>query len=300
MKPDRTTSAHFRKVSGALFAVAMAACGLTVAGSSSSPPDASAPDDAGADIAVEEHDAGRDSAGDAADGNESDAGVEEAGFECPDASATFASGTLRVPPIATAVTVDGDLSDWKCARFFSFDRTTAGATLLDPNVPNAYSFAVAWDSSYVYVAVRATDPPPLEGNVTPEIYKNDAIEVYLGGDTMFDGSYSSIDHQWVVDWANRTRHYQRGAGSAVSAGFTSMVKTTATGYEVELRVAASEVGRASLTPSTKLGFAFAGADSNGTLQTTWMLWFRPNVACDAGCCQIPCDTRFFGDLLLVP
>lgn len=132
------------------------------------------------------------------------------------------------------------------------------------------------------------------------MYKNDAMEIFIGGDTVFDGSYSNIDHQFVIDWANRTREYRNDPGRVPVSGFSSAVKLTPTGYQVETRVAATELGRTSLTAGTKLGFSIANDESNGTDQAAWMVWFHPNLGACGNCCNSPCSTRYFGGLALQP
>ena len=79
------------------------------------------------------------------------------------------------------------------------------------------------------------------------------------------------------------------------------MKKTATGFDVEMRIAATELGRTSFAPRTKLGFAVAGDDSDGTVQETWMVWYKPPVAaCGETCCEVYCNTRYMGDLVLAP
>jgi hypothetical protein len=274
---------------GAVAVFAVAACGLDVMGRAE--PDTATPD-AGRSIPKEAPPKPPADAGPGADG----------AVGCPPA-ATFTNGELTARPAATAVTIDGDLSEWQCAQFFTFDATTAAMVIGVKDIPNRYSFAVAWDASYVYVAARVMDPPPLEGNATgDEIYSNDAIEVYLSESARPDGTYGPNDHQWVVDWANRTQVYQGTSGAEPSAGFTSMVKPNATGYEVEVRIAASELGYEKLTADTSVRFAIAGVNSKDATQSTWMVWHRaagPDCT-DSVCCNAHCDTRFMGGLVFGP
>jgi hypothetical protein len=289
-------------------AAGMAACGVTLIGGTDSetnnaPPssvvDGSSPptnplDDAGNPIIVSN------------DGSvtTNDGGVDGGGGSlCPSPSTTFTNGRLTVPPAASAITIDGDLKEWQCAKFYSFDKNNAAVHEgTDKNISNAYAFAVSWDTAYIYVAVRVTDPTAKEGNTTPNVFNNDGVELYLGGDAVWSGTYTSKDHQWVVDWSNRAREYQNDNGEAPSGGFKSAVTTTTspTGFHIEMRVAASELGRTSFPLNDKLGLAFVGLDSDGTNRSSWMLWYRPAIACGGGCCQIWCNTNFFGELVLGP
>jgi hypothetical protein len=252
-------------------------------------------DDGANDAGSDANDAGSD----ASDAGAKDASDASADAGCPTASATFRNGTLTVPRAARTLTIDGDLSDWSCATFFHVDKTNAGAILpTGVVIPNKYDFAVAWDSSYVYVAAHMIDPVPYEGNVTPEVFNNDAMEIFIGGDTTFDGSYSAIDHQFVIDWKNRTREYKPSVSKVPVAGFQSAVMKTPDGFVVEARIAANEIGHASLTAGTKFGFSIAGDESDGTNQFGWMVAYQPDSGCINTCCNAPCSTLFFGGLVL--
>jgi hypothetical protein len=280
------------------------ACGLAITGTGASPDGAPGSDAALPDALGSDGGGGGGSDG-AADGSGGDASPTDAGSDavadCPDASTTFASGTLTVPPAAAPVSIDGDLAEWKCARFFTYDAGTAAVVSDAVSASNVYSFAVAWDPSYVYVAAHVLDSSASRGTYTgAENYKNDAIEVYLGGDSTYTISYTSKDHQYVVDWANRAWDYTPSGNGAPPSGFTSAAKSSAAGFDVELRVPASEVGLGTLAASTKLGFAFAADEHNGTNQHGWALWYAPTVSCNSGCCQVWCDARYFGGLLLGP
>jgi hypothetical protein len=278
----------------------LAACGIDAVGSRVIDGDASVDastnvDDAAVDGSIA--DAGEtDASSDAGTKSDADASV----VACPDASTTFTGGTLTIPKAAQAVTLDGDLGEWSCARFFSYDAGTAAVVDAVVNGANVYSFAVAWDSAYLYVAARVKDATmPRGDNTGSQIYKNDAIEVFFGNDSPYTSTFSSRDHQYVVDWANRAYEYQPTGGNVPPAGFVSAAKSSATGFDVELRVPASQLGVGSFSASMTLGFAFAIDECNGANQHGWALWHRPTgISCSTGCCQIWCDARYFGGLVL--
>jgi hypothetical protein len=275
----------------------MAGCGLSVQGVSEPPPQK----DAGADPGK----------GDAPTAiprpAERDAGTAdtEAGLPpgCPAPSGS-SGGELTIARLAKPVTIDGDLGEWGCASFFRFDRTNAAMIVGDGNVLNAYGFAVAWDVQAIYVAAHVMDPDPREGtNQTDLVFKNDSVEVYLAAsDDLQTATYGDDDHQWVVDWANQSRTFRNGAGSAPSAEFRSAIKSTGPAtYDVEIRIPATDTGRPKFAAAQRLAFAFAAGDSDGAdRQTTWMTWHRPNLACSTGCCNVPCDKRFLERAVLAP
>ena len=275
----------------------LVACGLDVTGTSTAlAPDAGPSPGRDASTGADAADVGDDAPND-------DAGVGLDAGSCADAATarfTSTTGTLEIHPAPRAVTIDGELGEWACTKFFTFDRTSAAEVHGDAGIPNTYSFALAYDATKLYVAVRATDPQLL-GDVTPDVFQNDAVELFLGGDAVFDGTYDAADHQYVVDWKNRSRVYQNNGGAPASGAFASAVRQTTTGYVVEASIGASEVGRAAYTSGASLGWGIAGDNSDGTMQTTWMNWWKPSAAaCVGGCCSIWCNTLLYATLSLGP
>ncbi len=276
----------------------MAACGLDLAGALTIGPDGSAPDASQLDSSVAE-DAPFDTSStdlDAGASGDADATTDA----CPTTTTTFQNGTLSIPPKAKPVTIDGNLDEWSCAQFFTYN--AASAAVVDAVMPaaNTFSFAVSWDSAFIYVAARVKDATmPRGGNTGTIIYQNDSIEVYLGNSSPYTIAYSAREHQYVVDWANRAHVYQVTSTNPPPPNFSSAVTATASGFDVELRVPASELGVATLTAPMTLGIAFAANEHNGAQQHGWALWHRPSgVACNSGCCQIWCDARYLGGLVL--
>ncbi len=278
----------------AIGVAAVAACGLSVTGTQPA-----AGVDGGGPPAPLATGGGDDASADIPPSND-DAGVGGLDAGCDAEAATYSAGTLRMHPAVHPVAVDGDLSEWACAKFFTFDKTSAAEVQGDNTIANSYSFALAYDANKIYVAVRAKDAPPLLGNVTPDVYNNDAIELFFGGDATFDGTFTTSDHQYVVDWKNRTAEYHNTAAAAPGAAFVSAVTTSTTGFVVEASVAASALGRASFASGNKVGWGIAADDSDGSKATTWMNWYKPAVSSCSGCCENYCSTLFYATLSFGP
>jgi hypothetical protein len=151
--------------------------------------------------------------------------------------------------------------------------------------------------------------PNVGGGNTTDPYTNDAIEIYLRGDTTPTGDYTSIDHQYVIDWANLVLDYgpsQTDAGQPNPPGVTSAV-TVAPGlnsYVVEVKIVLSVLGQTSLAPGQLLGIDFGVDHGQGTEATrSFLVWWMATHAAPqcstpkcTGCSpdQPYCDTLDFG------
>ena len=118
-------------------------------------------------------------------------------------------GTVVAKQVSGPIVIDGDLSDWGCPKFASLTPSNAAKVL--PRTSGATvtvtgEFAIRWDATSLYFAVRVTDGN-VGGNNATDPYLNDAVEIYLAGDTTLTGDYTNIDHQYVVDYKNLRTDY---------------------------------------------------------------------------------------------
>jgi hypothetical protein len=235
---------------------------------------------------------------------------------------TPTAGVLVAPQAGGPITVDGDLGDWGSTAFTLVDSSDA-ALIMGPNgtctaanatskclVPNGESaeFAFLRDSTNLYIGARVT-VPNVGGASTTNPYTNDAIEIYLRGDAFPTGDYTTLDHQYVVDWQNLVFDYgpsQTDTGLANPPGVTSAVKVASgnNGYVVEVKVALSELGQPSLAPGQMLGLDFGVDHGQGTEATrsflVWWMAMHATPPCATPKCtgcspdQPYCDTLDFG------
>lgn len=251
----------------------------------------------------------------------SDSGVDAADDgatnPCPEQA-----GTIAAPEATGVITIDGNLDDWGGPVFTLVEPGNAGL-ILGPNgtctasnaasqclVPNGETAEIALlrDSANLYVGVHVT-VPSVGGTSTTAPYLNDAVEIYLRGDAQATGNYTSIDHQYVIDWQNQVFDYgptNIDNGQQNPAGVTSAVKVDAgnVGYVLEAKIALSALGQSALTPGQKLGFDFGVDHGQGTGATRSLLvwWMATHSAptCSTAKCtscnpdQPYCDTLDFG------
>jgi hypothetical protein len=247
----------------------------------------------------------------------SDSAQESAATPCP-----TTSGVLAMPTAPGPITIDGDLGDWGSPAFTLLDANDA-ALIMGPNgtctaanatskclVPSGETAEVALlrDSANLYVGVRVT-VPSVGGTSTANPYTNDAVELYLRGDPVATGDYTSVDQQYVIDWQNLVIAYgppSVGTGQTNPPGVTSAVKVAPSnkGYVVEVKIALGEVGQISLAPGHTLGFDLGVDHGQGTAATRsflvwWMATHAPPQCMTAKCMnctpeQPYCDTLDFG------
>jgi hypothetical protein len=234
------------------------------------------------------------------------------------------AGVLIAPQASGPITIDGDLGDWGTPEFQLLDAGDA-ALIMGPSgtctaanatsqclVPNGETaeVAVLRDAANVYFAFRVT-VAGVGGFSTTDPYTNDAVEIYLRGDPTATGNYTSVDHQYVIDWQNLVLDYgpsQTDTGQVSPPGLTSAVTVGAgmNSYVVEVKVALSALGLTSLAPGQKLGVDFGVDHGQGTEATRSFLawWMATHAApqCTTPKCtacspdQPYCDTLDFGVL----
>jgi hypothetical protein len=231
-------------------------------------------------------------------------------------------GVLVAAQAPGPITIDGDLGDWGSVAFTLLDASDA-ALIMGPNgtctpatataqclVPAGESTEVALlrDSANLYLAFRIA-VPTVGGGSTTAPYTDDAVEIYLRGDPVATGDYTSVDHQYVIDWQNMVVDYgpsQTDTGQTSPPGVTSAVQVS-TGddsYIVEVQVALTQLGQTSLTPGQMLGLDFGVDHGQGTEATrSFLVWWMAMHA--APVCTTPkcmgcspdqpyCDPLTFG------
>lgn len=227
---------------------------------------------------------------------------------CPEPAPN--AGNIVASKTTSTITLDGVLDDWGCTPFVHVSQATSAYT--QTNGANASTlaadFAVTWDDQYLYVAVRVTDAA-VQGSDPTNPFLNDAIEIYVAGESAANGDYSAADHRYVIDHQNLAVDYSyMGTPPMVPSppGFLSAAQNTDTGYAIEARIAASALGATALASGKAMGFDLAIDDGDGQTQAITMVWAlttSDSCACQRCCCLAPsplpfCDTRRFGRLTL--
>ncbi len=178
--------------------------------------------------------------------------------------AVLVAAWLGAPP-----TIDGELNDWS-SSFFGADKVVAGASHWTGVDDASGKFALGWDSTYLYLAVEATDDKYVQVASGANIWMGDEVELQFDGDLAADyytASLSADDTQLGLSLGNfgsipaqSYRWYpqsQRGPLASVNVAG----KVTPEGYDVEARVPWAAFG---VTPAEggRYGFALSISDDD--------------------------------------
>ena len=214
-------------------------------------------------------------------------------------------------PSGTAKKIDGKTDDWGCEPPLLLDATTAKLK----SGPDGGVFAVSaqvrieWDATALYFLAEITDPT-VDGDDPNAPWKNDSIELYLGGSPVPTGNYGALDHHYIIDHKGLSQESSPPSPpSSTPAHLHYSVKVNPGGYVVEARVDAVALG-APLLAGKKLGFDLLLNDGiNEAFYLIWALSSHGDCgACTGGCCcstggkwDFPsCDRLRFGGLTLRP
>ena len=130
----------------------------------------------------------------------------------------------------TAPTIDGNLNE----SFWNLNKPIAKVTTGTLN--NTETFAVVWDNTNLYIAVKVIDATITTTNANP--YDNDAIELYFDMDHT-SGAYDATCFQWIKVEGS-TSIWQKLGTAAGGTTTTSQVKSASQlitgGYTMEFAI----------------------------------------------------------------
>lgn len=216
---------------------------------------------------------------------------------------TGTPGSLVARKVASAPSIDGDLSDWDTC-FFAIDRNNA-YSVRDIAGTGAYpsgEFSVVHDGAKIYVAVRMAKVDALGGATGTSLFLNDAAEIYFDTDGVLAQDYTSDAMQIIVDHTGKHQGFRNQATVD-----TPLVKSAALSagekITIELEVTPSTFGRT--TFANPIGFDVALDNGDGSNQLTQIVWFQKcrkssGCGCTDGNDSPYCDGRQFGSLMLEP
>jgi Carbohydrate family 9 binding domain-like len=230
----------------------------------------------------------------------------------PDPSAAPAACVIGTPPV-----IDGDLADWPAARFTQTVTHASAGTYQAGAWTGSFStddadcsaeFALAWDASFLYVAVRAFDQtrasPP-----TPNDWEVDSLELYVDGLHDRTDAYGADDHHFILRTDGTGHDYDTsGAGHALPA---DLVRAVGAGdgvradWSLEAAIPWSLLGGAAPAAGRVLGFDVQMNDDDNPIRagdTHWLIWRVATTTCDcwspASTCYPACNTKAFAALQL--
>ncbi|MBI4979438.1 MAG: carbohydrate binding domain-containing protein [Spirochaetes bacterium] len=196
------------------------------------------------------------------------------------------SKSVRLPSIFAgkrAVTVDGDLSDWKGAAKMLMSEDNLSADFSGGKIQHtgpddvSASAAAAWDNEYVYIAVKVTDDNHFTGegeetrfwmHDSVQLYfdmANDAGKTYDGNDASYSVGINKAGAAVAFLDKNPTGRYV-GAANA-DKGIDGDVKTawqkTASGYIIEMAFPRAALPYLEFREGYVFGFSLLVNDNDG-------------------------------------
>lgn len=178
------------------------------------------------------------------------------------------------------MSVDGNLSEAAWQNFTNVSKTIVGT----PNNTGT-SFAVTWNSTYLFVGMRVTD-----GNLFNEstnAWDDDAFEIYIDAENNGGTAYGTNDRQFVKEWNSTTIWEKNNRTTGVLHAWAAITG----GYTLEVAIPWSNFGITAPAAGLTIGFDIANDDDdNGAARESQRMW-----AGDNDNWQYP---RNFGDLIL--
>ncbi len=171
-----------------------------------------------------------------------------------------APGTLTANKTASAITVNGQLTETAWALNQTVGKTTTGT----PN--NNVTFGVLWDNTNLYIGAKVLDANLFADS--PDAWNDDAIEVYIDANNNKLTSYDGADNQ-IIKGYNKSTVYTKVAISGLQHAWAAI----SGGYSVEMAIPWSQLGISAPAAGTTIGFDLGyddddnGADRDG--QAVW-------------------------------
>lgn len=201
-------------------------------------------------------------------------------------SAAIATSLYSQTPVVNAkkrtaaININGNPNE----SIWEFTNSVAKPIVGTPN--NTVSYAVLWDSLYLYIAVKVTDGNKYNDSSNP--WDDDATEIYIDADNNGGTSYGVNDRQFMKEW-NSSSIWEK---SNKTTGVLHRWSNITGGYAMEIRIAWSNMAIVNPGPGFTIGFDIANDDDdNGSTRESQLMW-----AGDGNNWQYP---QNFGDLVLV-
>jgi hypothetical protein len=175
-------------------------------------------------------------------------------------NATDPAGMITCYKAPGAITVDGSLTEagWNITRGFS--KITTGLN------NNTATFGVLWDNTYLYVGAKILDANLFSDS--PNMWDDDAIEIYIDANNNRSATYDGKDNQILKSY-NNSGVTTQFALTGLQHGWASI----AGGYTMEFAIPWSQLGITSPAAGLNIGFDIGNDDDdNGGARDGQMVW----------------------------
>jgi hypothetical protein len=172
----------------------------------------------------------------------------------PSPTATFAVRSVTSRNLATAPTVDGNLSEWTQPELAEVKSGTADTIRFQANPTTADLSATVrsfWDGDYLYLAAAVSDDAIYSDS--DQVWNDDSVEFGIDGANDQVGSQAD-DHQFTVSASGKLTNFGTLLPPEVLASFKVGVKQRTGGYDIELAIPESYLAAGGFIEGKILGF----------------------------------------------
>lgn len=179
----------------------------------------------------------------------------------------LAGENLQIPSTKAMPTIDGIIdATWGAAPSTSIEHILVGNTPASSNI-SAY-FKTLWDSTGLYVLAVVTDDVKIKDSESNEVWKDDAIEIYLDINNDKLTSYGATDYQYTFRWNDPVMY------GNPSNGIEFKMNGTTAGYILEVKFPWNTLGVQNPKQDDLLGFDIhVQDDDNGGDRDNKIAWF---------------------------
>jgi len=198
---------------------------------------------------------------------------------CPSGQTCCCFNAAIAYKTSSPITIDGDLNEWGSALTYEVTHFARGST------ENNISFKTLWDDNKLYVAFEVIDDSLISDS--PELWKDDSVEVYIDGLNDKSGPYGSDDKQYIISINESIVDY--GVGKT-QKNFPLDIVEIGNGYIVEIAIPFSDIGITAIDNKI-IGFDIGmNDDDDGESWDGQLIWYAYTSGWN--------DTSIFGNLLL--
>lgn len=181
-----------------------------------------------------------------------------------------ATNAINVERAEKPIQIDGNIdNDWNSVEGHAIENKIQGAISGSNDLSGV--FKLLWDANNLYVLGDITDD--IKKKDSPEVYNDDAVEIYLDFGNKKANTYSnSSDAQYTFRWDDNTIATNT-SGSASTSGIVFKMKASTKGYVFEAKIPWAVVG-GSGQKNTLHGFDFhVNDDDDGGERDGKLAWF---------------------------
>jgi hypothetical protein len=179
----------------------------------------------------------------------------------------YSQSVLQIKNTNTYPVIDGNIDAiWNNYSAENLENLLDGNAV--PNTDLSAWFKATWDQNNLYILVFVTDESKI--NDSGEVWKDDAVEIYIDIENNKLTSYGSTDYQYTFRWNDLSIHYNNGGTENVEF----KIAGRSNGYTLETKFPWSTIGERNPKNGTLLGLdVHVHDDDDGNERDNKISWF---------------------------